>query len=75
MQVFGGDGEAVLSGNLDLFDREQGQGGEERSPTYEGQGDHERTDLGGAQLLLVMEELVHGGRTPRHRAGQSTGSL
>ncbi len=78
----GGEGDGEHGGGVVQPERDPGHVDghgrdlhEEGRPAHEGQHDDERRDLGSAQLLLVVEELVHARGPSAHSARQPPGSL
>ena len=55
--------------------RREGDEDDEGAPAGEGDGEDERGDLGRAQLLFGMEEVIHAGGAPAHRDGEAPRGL
>ena len=55
--------------------RREGDEDDEGAPAGEGDGEDERGDLGRAQFLLGVEEVIHAGGAPAHRDGEAPRGL
>ena len=69
MQPGGGDGRESLRR------LREGDEDDEGAPGGEGDGEDERGDLGGAEFLLGVEEVIHAGGAPADRDGEAPGGL
>ena len=69
MEPGGGDGRESLRR------LREGDEDDEGAPGGEGDGEDERGDLGGAEFLLGVEEVIHAGGAPADGDGEAPGGL